>query len=150
MNGTAKTIFAGIAGTALALTPTATFSQETANTNEAQVQLASTGGVTILRDADLPADMWVRDNPTGIAVSVRLGRETQVAPDMIENVLRQDFANNRVSNLQFFFEQGTGRGTSIAYHRRNYVDGPFTLIESRNAVSSVAGQHKYELEHNLN
>ncbi|GAB5489643.1 MAG: hypothetical protein Pars2KO_32130 [Parasphingorhabdus sp.] len=150
MNIAAKKIFTGIAGTALAVTPTATFSQEAANSNDAQVTLASTAAVNILSDADRPANSWVRENPAGIAVSIRLGRETHVPPQTIESVLRQDFANNRFSNLQFFFEQGTGRATSVAYHRRNFVDGPYTLVESRNAVSRIAGQHQFEMANNLN
>jgi hypothetical protein len=150
MKNVANKIFRLATAGALALTPTATFSQQTTNSNDAQVTVASTGGVTILRDADRPANTWVRENPAGIAVSVRLGRETEVPPRTIESVLRQDFANNRFTNVEFFFEQGTSRGTPVAYHRRNFVDGPFSLPQSRQEVAQVTGQHQFEMVNNLN
>ncbi|MEP2987375.1 MAG: hypothetical protein ABJN65_11970 [Parasphingorhabdus sp.] len=150
MNIAMKTVFTALAGTTLALMPTIAFADEAANSNAANSTLASSSTVNILRDADLPADMWVRENPSGIAVSVRLGRETEVPAQTIENVLRQDFANNQFSNVAFFFEKGTGRFTSVAYHRRDYVDGPYTLPESRREVAQVTGQHQFEMANNLN
>lgn len=137
-----KTALSAVAGATLALTPLTA-----ANSQQAEFQEVAAAQIT--SDADRAAGAWVRENPSGISVSVRLGAETPVQPNVIEATLRNDFEKNGISNVKFFFERGGNGTSSVAYHTHNFVYGPYGLAVSRQEVAKVAQQNRFELASNL-
>lgn len=113
-------------------------------------QEASSSNIELMPDADRPAYLWAQANPTGVAVSVHLGRDTTVAAERIEAVLRQDFAESGIANVRFFFEDSGPGNSSLAFLTRNHVFGPFRLSEARNQVGETARQLRFEIERGLN
>lgn len=117
----------------------------------ATVQTASTSSATpanyvtdsrILPDAHRPADAWAIQHPNGVAVSLRLGTET-IPLETIESVLRSDFRGAGINEVAFFIEQGNSAGTGVAFHTDEYVYGPYSLVEARQAIPTDASQIKF-------
>lgn len=106
--------------------------------------------VQFLPDADSAAGQWVRANPDGIAVAIRLGKATPVPPERIESVLRSDFQRHGITQLRFFYERGGAGGSSVVFNTRNHAWGPFGLADSRSHVQEAAKQHLFEVRRGLN
>nr|GGI02076.1 hypothetical protein GCM10011355_34230 [Aquisalinus luteolus] len=102
----------------------------------------SVSSVQILEDADHAANMWVVDNPSRLAVSVAIGRDTLVAADKVEEVLRRDFAQHGVTNIKFFYEMGGSGDSTVFYHIDGNAWGPYSLARARDFVSESASQFK--------
>lgn len=96
------------------------------------------------------AGQWARQNNDGIAIAVRLGSDTPISPDTIEQALRRDFAEHGVHRLRFYFERSGSGGSSAVYQSSNHVWGPFGLAEARGQVEVAARQLRFEIDRGLN
>ncbi|KPM22446.1 hypothetical protein AAJ72_11125 [Citromicrobium sp. RCC1885] len=124
----------------IAIMPIAAVGQETAQAVTA----------IFIADADLASEQWAARNPTGMAISIRLGDETPVPPVRIESALRDDFKRYGITNVRFFFERGGSGGSSVVFNTRNHAWGPFGLADSRKHVQGAAEQHLFEVRRGLN
>lgn len=106
--------------------------------------------VQFLPDADLAAWRWARENPDGIAISISLGANTPIAPNVIEETLRGDFRSHGVRKINFFWERGGSDGSSVAFDTRNHSWGPYGLATVRNEIEGAATQFVFELERGIN
>lgn len=139
-------------GAALMLTPMAFTSK--ANAEDAQgapgVTAASYSNTSLVPSASRAAYDWSNTHPEGAAVAVYLGTADQLPPDVIEQILRADFGQAGVQNVQFYYERIAVQGTGFSLHENGNNYGPYRVEEVRKAVPTVAGQVNLRLAHDLN
>ncbi|OLF71417.1 hypothetical protein AWH62_12790 [Maricaulis sp. W15] len=92
------------------------------------------------------------DHRDRLAVAVRIGADTLVAAERVEEVLRDDFANNGIHNVRFFFERGGAGETGVSYHSDIYVSDPYPLATARDHVAAMANRVRFDqqLASNMN
>jgi hypothetical protein len=115
--------------------------------------VASPTNYEISDDAHYEADRWVVDHSDRLAIAVRIGGDTQVPLDRIESVLRNDFANNGVTNIRVYFEMaGTSGGSAVSYHTDDYVSAFYPLATARDHVAEAARRLRFDpqLASNMN
>lgn len=142
-------IFTGaVAATALFAAPAC--SQEEVQTGPTNISMATTAAasnatsaVEVSEDADRAAGQWVYGHPERIAIAVRIGNETLVPPERVEEVLRGDFAEHGVTNMPFYFETGGAGDTTVTFVTDDFVFGPFALGRVRDHVAEAVSQIRY-------
>lgn len=141
-----------MAGAAATMTIAPAFAQTApANQNvEAAMQEVSITNVSMSLDADRAAYQWAQNNPRGVAVPVHLGRDTTVPVQNIETILRRDFAEYGIQQVEFFYEDAGIGGSALAYVTRNQIYGPFALQDARSYVAQTANQQNFEIQQSLN
>jgi len=107
-------------------------------------------GFVVSNNAVSEASQWVRRNNDGIAIAIRLGSQTPVAPGVIERTLRSDFEAHGVHKLIFYVERKGDGGSSVVFRSANHVWGPFGLAAARSEVGEAAAQLRFEIERDLN
>lgn len=107
-------------------------------------------GFVVSNNAVSDASQWVRRHNDGIAIAVRLGLQTPVAPDVIERTLRADFEAHGIDKLIVYVERKGDGGSSVVFRSANHVWGPFGLAASRGEVAEAAAQLRFEIERDLN
>jgi len=85
---------------------------------------------------------WSRDNPYGVAVSVRIGSKAAVTADQIKQVLTADFKHYGVKNIKFFFEDYEGVASSIGLHVKGGATASHGIDTVRGEIPTMA---KYAL-----
>ncbi len=133
-----------------ALTAVLAISLEMTVFSPSNVTAQQTAQVAFSQDADVSANRWIRANADGMAVAIRLGDATPVAPRVIEDTLRADFANHGITKLRFFFERGGTGGSSVMYRSSNHAWGPYGLADARNNVAEPSAQLRFEIARGLN
>lgn len=111
---------------------------------------SQSANVKFVADADSAAGLWVRANPDGMAIAIRLGQATPVTAEKIESTLRADLRAHGVTKVSFFYERGGDGGSSVIFNTRNHAWGPFGLAESRAHVREASEQHLFEVRRGLN
>lgn len=96
------------------------------------------GAIEFVEDADYAADEYVVNNPDRFAISVRVGAQSMVPLENIEIILRRDFEANGITNINFYWETGGPRGTTVAFHSDIYVSDPYGLDTARDHVANAA------------
>jgi len=107
-------------------------------------------GFVVSSNAVSDAGQWVRRHDDGIAIAIRLGSQTPVAPEVIEQTLRADFEAHGIDKLIVYVERKGDGGSSVVFRSANHVWGPFGLAASRGKVAEVAAQLWFEIERELN
>lgn len=115
---------------------------------QAEFTRTATTNVNLSRDAGREAYQWSTRN-SGIAVAVRLGRESQVTPVQIEQILTREIQSAGVSTVVFFYDQNDTAGTGVSYSFAGNTDGPFSLGEARPAAARSAQQYLYQRSNGL-
>jgi len=118
-------------------------------TNFVAARAPQSSDVVFLPDADRPAKLWADQNPASLAIAIRLGPETTVPTERIEEALRSDFAAHGLQRVRLFWERGSSGGSSVIYITRNHAWGPFGLAESRQQVGKAAEQLLFEVERGI-
>ncbi len=140
-----KNTLAAAAGASLALSPIAGATAQDAQPQQRAefTQVAATTNVALTQDAPHAAYQWSKLN-RGIAVAVKLGTESSVTPQQIEQILTREIQNVGVSDVVFFYEQNDVAGTGVAYSFAGNTDGPFSLGEAREAAVKSAKQYLFQ------
>lgn len=116
-------------------------------TTRASFTTVSSSDIPLTEDATGDAILWTREHD-GIGVAVYLGTAPSThPPEVIARILRQDFKDAGVENVQFFFEQNDVAATGVTYIYKGVSDGVFTLGNSRPAVPDTAAQFQFYQEH---
>ena len=128
---------------ALAVSPMAAHADDAAQARVVPVA-AVTQQINLVEDAGIAAGRFSETNP-GIAVAIRLGTHpTTPTPERISEVLTEDFQEAGVTDpITFFFEQNDVPGSAAAFYYDGYIDGPFSLGQSRNEAAETAGTYNW-------
>lgn len=99
--------------------------------------------VPIVEDADYAANEYVVDRPQRFAVSVRIGEDTLVPAERVEEVLRDDLEGLGRTNVEFYFERGGPGDTTVSYHTTGRVFGSYPLATARDQIPYVIEQTSF-------
>lgn len=116
----------------------------------AQDRPVAVSTVSLVENASRAASTYARQHP-GVAVAIRLGTHSSTpTPERVREVLASDFQDAGLDGpVTFFFDQNDVEGTAAAFYYAGYVDGPFSLGESRTAVRETVEDHNFRKSRGL-
>jgi hypothetical protein len=109
----------------------------------AEPQTATDHSVKLHADAGIEAQLWSLKNP-GVAVGIILGTQSKITPEQIEQVLKAEFAEAGIGNVEFFYEQNDAPSTGVVYCYSGATDGPFILNVAREEARNSASQYLFQ------
>lgn len=103
--------------------------------------------IEILEDAQFPANAWVADHPTRVAISVIRGSETpEQTLRNIEPGLHHllDLEKVSIDDVRIFWEDIGTKGTLMKIHSDVHVTPPLPLTEVPAAIKSTVQKMRFD------